>query len=65
MSNAEAWLVVARDGFRAVFIDEAQAMNYAVRCHGVAHPMVRQVGDSDGATATKDRDSSAAPGAAK
>lgn len=42
----EAWLVVARDGFKAVFIDHGQALNYAARCHGVVYPMVRQVAEA-------------------
>jgi hypothetical protein len=29
-----AWLVVAEDGFEAVFKDKAVADRYAVACHG-------------------------------
>lgn len=39
--TAEAWLVVAADGFRAVFIDRAVAERYAARCHGTVHELVR------------------------
>jgi len=38
--RAEAWLVIAADGFRAVFLDRAVADNYAVRCHGTVPPLV-------------------------
>ena len=34
-----AWLVIAADGFRAVFIDRTAAVNYAARCHGTVHPL--------------------------
>ena len=44
MNGVVAWLVIARDGFRAVFIDEAQALNYAARCHGTVHALVREDG---------------------
>lgn len=37
MVQAVAWLVVAADGFRAVFIDHTTALNYAARCHGTVH----------------------------
>ena len=35
-----AWLVIAADGFRAVFLDRAQAERYAVRCRGVVRALV-------------------------
>jgi len=35
-----AYLVIAADGFRAVFLERAVADNYAVRCHGTVHPLV-------------------------
>lgn len=38
----DAWLVIAHDGFKAVFIDRTQALNYAVRCHGTVYPLVIQ-----------------------
>lgn len=38
--NARAWLVVAEDGFEAVFLDQAIAINYAARCHGLVYPLV-------------------------
>ena len=34
-----AYLVIAADGARAVFIDHAAADLYAVRCHGTVHPL--------------------------
>lgn len=37
--TADAWLVIAPDGFRAVFLDHAVALNYAARCHGVVKPL--------------------------
>lgn len=37
----EAWLVIASDGFRAVFIDRAVAERYAVQTHGTVHALVR------------------------
>lgn len=37
--NPCAWLVVAADGFKAVFIDEASAMRYATHCHGLVYPL--------------------------
>jgi hypothetical protein len=40
LTVAEAWLVVAADGFKAVFIDRAAALNYAARCHGTVYPLV-------------------------
>lgn len=40
MGPIVAWLVIARDGFRAVFIDQAQATNYAARCRGTVHALV-------------------------
>lgn len=45
MTNGEpwAWLVIARDGFRAVFIDRAQADRYAAVTHGVVVPLVPMV----------------------
>jgi hypothetical protein len=36
----KAWLVIADDGFEAVFKDRTIAENYAVRCHGTVHPLV-------------------------
>jgi len=36
----KAWLVIAEDGFEAVFIDQATALNYATRCHGIIYPLV-------------------------
>ena len=38
----EAWLVVAADGFRAVFIDRAVAEKYAANTRGVIVPLVRE-----------------------
>ena len=40
-ADPEAWLVIAADGFKAVFIDRPAADNYAVRCHGTVHPLYR------------------------
>ncbi len=42
MNAAEAWLVIAPDGFTAAFADETRALIYAAKCHGTFHPMVRQ-----------------------
>ena len=40
MDTAPAvWLVVAADGFRAVFLIETRAVQYAVACHGVVWPL--------------------------
>ncbi|MDE2452741.1 MAG: hypothetical protein KGL43_04040 [Burkholderiales bacterium] len=38
----EAWLVIAADGFKVVFIDRARAVAYASRCHGIVYPLVRE-----------------------
>lgn len=38
---AEAWLVIAADGFRAVFLDRAVAERYAASAHGTVHPLIR------------------------
>lgn len=38
----KAWLVVAADGFEAVFLNRTTAENYAARCHGTVHPLVIQ-----------------------
>lgn len=35
----EAWLVIAKDGFRSVFLDKARADKYAAACHGTVHPL--------------------------
>lgn len=35
-----AWLVIAADGFRAVFITRPQAEKYAVATHGIVVPLV-------------------------
>ena len=29
------WAVVVADGYRALFLDEADAQRYAARCHGI------------------------------
>lgn len=34
-----AWLVIAADGYRAVFLDHAAADRYALRVHGTVHPL--------------------------
>jgi hypothetical protein len=39
--NSSASLVVAADGFQAVFIDEMGALNYAARCHGIVYALYR------------------------
>lgn len=39
--TAEAWLVITREGFRAVFIDRANAERYAASTHGTIHALVR------------------------
>lgn len=36
----EAWLVVAADGYRSVFLDRVRAEAWAVRCHGNVYPLV-------------------------
>lgn len=38
----EAYLVVAADGFRAVFLDKAVADKYAAQTHGIVYPLVKQ-----------------------
>jgi hypothetical protein len=38
----EAYLVIASDGFRAVFIDKAVADKYAAATHGIVYPLVKQ-----------------------
>lgn len=35
MDKAQAWLVIAADGYRSVFLDRPTAERYAVRVHGV------------------------------
>lgn len=37
--TAQAWLVVAADGYRSVYLDQATAMRYAVRVHGLVYPL--------------------------
>ena len=32
--SPRAWIVVAPDGFEAVFLDHARAIQYAAACHG-------------------------------
>lgn len=39
MGAPAAWLVVAADGYRSVFLDRAAAERYAARVHGVVHPL--------------------------
>lgn len=39
--TAEAWLVIAADGFRSVFLDRPRAEQWAAACHGTVHPLVR------------------------
>lgn len=39
--TVEAWLVITREGFRAVFIDRANAERYAATTHGVIVDLVR------------------------
>lgn len=36
-----AWLVIAADGFRAVFLERVRAEAWAARCHGTVHALVR------------------------
>ena len=38
-----AWLVVAKDGFEAVFKDRANAERYAVATHGILMPLYASV----------------------
>ena len=35
-----AYLVIAADGFRAVFLERSQAEKYAAATHGTWHPLV-------------------------
>lgn len=35
-----AWLVVAADGFEAVFKDRASAEKYAANTHGIVYPLI-------------------------
>lgn len=35
-----AWLVITREGWRAVFIDRATAEKYAANTHGIVVPLV-------------------------
>lgn len=37
-----AWLVIASDGFEALFKDQALAIRYAANCHGTVWPLVIQ-----------------------
>jgi hypothetical protein len=37
---AWAWCVITSEGFRAVFIDRAQAERYAANTHGIVVPLV-------------------------
>lgn len=41
MSPPVAWLVTAADGFKAVFLERANAERYAARVHGVVEPLFR------------------------
>lgn len=40
-----AYLVIAADGFRAVFLERSQAEKYAAATHGTWHPLV-VIGDA-------------------
>lgn len=37
-----AWLVVAADGFQAVFLLRTRAEQYAINCHGIVWPLYRE-----------------------
>ena len=39
-----AWLVIAKDGFEAVFLQRPAAERYAVACHGIIMPLYSEVG---------------------
>lgn len=36
-----AWLVIAADGFQAVFLMRSRAEQYAVNCHGTVWPLFK------------------------
>lgn len=38
----KGWIVIAADGFEAVFKDRAAAERYAAHTHGTIHPLVIQ-----------------------
>lgn len=41
-TEPSAWLVIAADGFRALFLNQGRANQYAVNCHGVVHPLYQK-----------------------
>ncbi len=45
--NAEAWLVITAGGFRAVFLDRANAERYAASTHGTIHALVLAQGSAE------------------
>lgn len=51
---ADAWLVIAADGFRAVFLEHAVALNYAARCHGTVHALgiIKEASDATAAASS-------------
>ena len=36
-----AWLVIAADGFQALFLTRPRAEQYAVACHGTVWPLFK------------------------
>ena len=47
MSEPEAWMVIASDGFKALFLTKARADQYAVACHGIVWALYRRGSDND------------------
>lgn len=37
--KVQAWLVIAADGYRSVFLDRSTAERYAVRVHGLLYAL--------------------------
>lgn len=35
----EGWLVIGRDGHKALFKDKTEALNYAAKVHGIIMPL--------------------------
>lgn len=42
-STPSAWVVVAPDGFRSLFLVRSRAEHWAVSCHGVIRPLYESI----------------------
>lgn len=53
MDIAAAWLVITRDGFRAVFLERANAEKYAACSHGTVEALFAGTRKHDGPQAPR------------